>query len=720
MYPVATFVPGARRARLGQIGELPYPLEMSDWREKAVKDIVDLPEDTDAELCAMTMGDLDGLSVQDIKELGFPATCTAKICKYIREQSNADGTAGGADVAAGSEDADGGEAAAPAKGEEAAESPEKQSGQAASNQGKQAGTEQAVRGQAAGNKRKPVQEAGQGQGSAKNRRKQRKRSGVTSEDTFEIRGILSNKESGVLIGKRGANIQKIRDDTDTYINILHNSTDKRQAALIQERVLKIKGDTKGVISALKQIATLLEGQDMQPGQEKGTYVQCIMKLLIHQANAGSLIGRGGSVVKAMIKATDCKIAVSQQTLPGSTDKVVTLTGPLGNLHKALEQVVPKLEQAAKAVESAQLPAVNYSPTAALAAAGIPLPGPGHPGPGPGGPGPGRPGPGMGHAPTPMGMPRGGLYPGGPQQGPGGHPMPPVMQRGGGMAIPGRPGPQPGQQRLAGGPPMPYGAAPVRGRVVAAAAAGAMGHHPLAGRVGGVGGVGMHYRDAAPWEQPVPAYAAAAEEAALELRQRELAREAYVYGGARRGADAVWETDPYGADERYMRADMRDPYLDQPDPREVALAGAERASWLVDARREETVSEEKMSIPGASVGSIIGKGGTIIREIKAQSGCDVRIEQARGDDTQRIVSLIGTSSAIQAAIYMIRQCIDAGPGMEQGASYGQGAEDAGVRPHAANVAAAAATHRTDTKQRGVACACPHRRLQGGTCRLRLKH
>lgn len=68
--------------------------------------------------------------------------------------------------------------------------------------------------------------------------------------------------------------------------------------------------------------------------------------------------------------------------------------------------------------------------------------------------------------------------------------------------------------------------------------------------------------------------------------------------------------------------------------------------------------EKIVIPTVCAGSVIGKGGSIIREIKSQSGANINIANpaptAPGD---RVVTVTGTSQAIQTAIYLIRQRVE---------------------------------------------------------------
>ena len=71
-----------------------------------------------------------------------------------------------------------------------------------------------------------------------------------------------------------------------------------------------------------------------------------------------------------------------------------------------------------------------------------------------------------------------------------------------------------------------------------------------------------------------------------------------------------------------------------------------------------VKTEKIVIPSVCAGTVIGKGGSIIAEIKSQSGCQVSIATAEPTAPQdRVVSITGSSQGINAAIQLIRQRVE---------------------------------------------------------------
>jgi polyribonucleotide nucleotidyltransferase len=62
------------------------------------------------------------------------------------------------------------------------------------------------------------------------------------------------------------------------------------------------------------------------------------------------------------------------------------------------------------------------------------------------------------------------------------------------------------------------------------------------------------------------------------------------------------------------------------------------------------------VPESSVGSVIGKGGRVINEIRRNTGCKIEIANASEDSASRMITITGTSSGVENAKYMIRNRI----------------------------------------------------------------
>lgn len=65
------------------------------------------------------------------------------------------------------------------------------------------------------------------------------------------------------------------------------------------------------------------------------------------------------------------------------------------------------------------------------------------------------------------------------------------------------------------------------------------------------------------------------------------------------------------------------------------------------------SVQRIAIPTICAGAVLGKGGRIIGDIKRQSGCSIRIADPEpSTPNERIVTVVGNPQGIQTAIYLI--------------------------------------------------------------------
>mmetsp|Transcript_1510 Transcript_1510/g.5233 ORF Transcript_1510/g.5233 Transcript_1510/m.5233 type:complete len:83 (-) Transcript_1510:44-292(-) len=65
----------------------------------------------------------------------------------------------------------------------------------------------------------------------------------------------------------------------------------------------------------------------------------------------------------------------------------------------------------------------------------------------------------------------------------------------------------------------------------------------------------------------------------------------------------------------------------------------------------------MGVPEHCVGAVLGRGGSVIKEIMQYSGARVQVSQKgeflEGSANERIVTLSGPASAVQTAQYMVQ-------------------------------------------------------------------
>jgi len=187
-------------------------------------------------------------------------------------------------------------------------------------------------------------------------------------EPMEIRVLIDNYEASVIIGKGGANVKTIRTGSGSFVSIL-----KTESTMSKERVMTIKGSEEAIAAALKMIVTLLlEAANQRkltdpkgPGEPETSYA---MKVLIHKFLAGSIIGKGGVIIKEIQESSQARLSLSVEPMPGSTEKTVQITGTPDTLYAAALRVLAQLVNNPLRAGSTT---ILYVPGAAMGPAGAP-------------------------------------------------------------------------------------------------------------------------------------------------------------------------------------------------------------------------------------------------------------------------------------------------------------------------------------------------------------
>lgn len=164
----------------------------------------------------------------------------------------------------------------------------------------------------------------------------------TSEDLMELRLLIDNYEASVIIGKGGTNVKNVRSESGAFVSIL-----KTDSPVSKERVMTVKGPELAICSALNLIVNLLLDSANQrkqtdpavPVEADTTYS---LKILIHKFLAGSIIGKQGTIIREIQESTKARVQLSNDALPGSTEKTVTITGTPETFLAGATRVVSQL------------------------------------------------------------------------------------------------------------------------------------------------------------------------------------------------------------------------------------------------------------------------------------------------------------------------------------------------------------------------------------------
>ncbi|XP_035220494.1 poly(rC)-binding protein 3-like isoform X2 [Stegodyphus dumicola] len=155
--------------------------------------------------------------------------------------------------------------------------------------------------------------------------------GVAPAVTLTVRLIMQGKEVGSIIGKKGDNIKKFREESGAKINISDGSS--------PERIVTVTGCTESILKAFSLVAQKFE-DDLQ-ASVTGTNVPkppVTLRLIVPASQCGSLIGKGGSKIKDIREATGASIQVASDMLPNSTERAVTISGTAEALTKCIYQI----------------------------------------------------------------------------------------------------------------------------------------------------------------------------------------------------------------------------------------------------------------------------------------------------------------------------------------------------------------------------------------------
>lgn len=141
----------------------------------------------------------------------------------------------------------------------------------------------------------------------------------TSISTLTLRMIMQGKEAGSIIGKKGDNVKKFREESGAKINISDSSC--------PERIVTVTGTTDQIFKAFSMICKKFEDDILTNHQNSSLPKPPVtVRLIIPASQCGSLIGKGGAKIKEIREVTGASIQVASEMLPNSTERAVTISG----------------------------------------------------------------------------------------------------------------------------------------------------------------------------------------------------------------------------------------------------------------------------------------------------------------------------------------------------------------------------------------------------------
>ncbi|TRY99478.1 hypothetical protein DNTS_023007 [Danionella cerebrum] len=152
-------------------------------------------------------------------------------------------------------------------------------------------------------------------------------------EMVELRILLQSKNAGAVIGKGGKYIKALRSDFNATVSVPDSSG--------PERILSISADIPTVADILLKIIPTLEEYQ----QHKGMDFDCELRILIHQSLAGSIIGLKGSKIKELRESNHTTIKLFQECCPQSTDRVVLVGGKAERVVQCIKKILELIVEA---------------------------------------------------------------------------------------------------------------------------------------------------------------------------------------------------------------------------------------------------------------------------------------------------------------------------------------------------------------------------------------
>ncbi|KAI9317401.1 hypothetical protein BX666DRAFT_1936910 [Dichotomocladium elegans] len=151
-----------------------------------------------------------------------------------------------------------------------------------------------------------------------------------AETSISLRSLVSTKDAGVIIGRGGKNVSDIRELSAARVTI----SDIIPGAY--ERILTVSGSALAVAKAYALVAEKILSE--MPPPEDGQEPVLTIRLLVGDNRMGTLIGRGGSVIRSIQEQSHARVNASEEPLPMSTERTVTIAGTTEGVQSAIYQI----------------------------------------------------------------------------------------------------------------------------------------------------------------------------------------------------------------------------------------------------------------------------------------------------------------------------------------------------------------------------------------------
>ncbi|KAJ1020139.1 hypothetical protein NDA16_004419 [Ustilago loliicola] len=156
-------------------------------------------------------------------------------------------------------------------------------------------------------------------------------SSETQATQISMRTLIVTSDASIIIGKSGKHINEIRDKSNARLNI------SEIIAGNPERILTVSGPLDAVSKAFGLIVRRINDEPFDQPSVPGSKSVTI-RFIVPNSRMGSVIGKQGSKIKEIQEASGARLTAGEAMLPGSTERVLSISGVADAVHIAVYYV----------------------------------------------------------------------------------------------------------------------------------------------------------------------------------------------------------------------------------------------------------------------------------------------------------------------------------------------------------------------------------------------
>ncbi|KAI0780427.1 hypothetical protein BD413DRAFT_600053 [Trametes elegans] len=144
---------------------------------------------------------------------------------------------------------------------------------------------------------------------------------------IHMRCLIVTQDASIIIGKGGSHVNEIREKSGARVVVSESIPGN------PERVLNVSGPLDAVSKAFGLIVRRINDEPFDKPSVPGSRAVTI-KFMIPNSRMGSVIGKGGTKIKEIQEASGARLNASETMLPGSTERLLSVSGVADAIHIA--------------------------------------------------------------------------------------------------------------------------------------------------------------------------------------------------------------------------------------------------------------------------------------------------------------------------------------------------------------------------------------------------